>query len=241
MKKGWYTKSNYVHLWYHLLLKASHEPKEFWLNGKNCVLSAGQFVTGRKALSSETGIKESTVERILNCFTNEQQIEQQKNTANRLISILNWKEYQDSEHLIEQQKNSRRTTGGQRADTINNGNNDNNVISSVGDTHLLQIVSKEKKRFVKPTRDELSKYFSEIGVTNHELEAEKFIDKYDSTGWVLNRGVPMKDWKAAARTWKNYIKPFSSNGNSSSDKKQRGFNDDSIGKFQDFIDRAGTV
>lgn len=48
----------------------------------------------------------------------EQQIEQQKSSKNRLISIANWIDYQDSEQQIEQQLNNDRTTTEQRLNTL---------------------------------------------------------------------------------------------------------------------------
>jgi len=122
--KGWYKKSDFVHLWIHLLIKASHKGIEFMFNGDNVNLKAGQFITGRKKLSEETGINESKIERILNFFEkNEHQIEQQKTTKNRLISILNWDLYQVNEQQNEQQLNSKRTTNEQQVNTIKNVKN----------------------------------------------------------------------------------------------------------------------
>lgn len=120
--KGWYRKSQYVHLWVHLLTKANHKGKEFWMNGESVELEPGQFVTGRKALSAETGISESQVERILKVFEKERQIEQQTNNRNRCISILNWGQYQKPE----QQMDSHRTTTGQPQDTNKNEKNNKN-------------------------------------------------------------------------------------------------------------------
>ena len=54
----------------------------------------GQLLTGRKQLSAETGISQSTIERILKMLENEHQIGQQKTTKHRIITILNWRTYQ---------------------------------------------------------------------------------------------------------------------------------------------------
>ena len=125
--KGWYKKSDYLHLWIHILIKATHKGIEFMFNGKNLKLNPGQFVTGRKVLSMETGINENKIERILTFFEkNEQQIEQQKTNRNRLITILNWNQYQQSEQQIEQPVNNKRTTSEQQVNTYNNDNNYNN-------------------------------------------------------------------------------------------------------------------
>lgn len=55
-----------------------------------------------------------------------------------------------------------------------------------------------KKRFKKPTLEEISNYCSEI---NYELDAQQFYDYYESNGWKVGRN-PMKDWKATLRQWK---------------------------------------
>lgn len=120
-EKGWYKDSECVHLWIHLLLKATYTEREFMMNGKIIKLKPGQFVTGRKSLAEETGINESKVERILNMFKIEQQIEQQTNSRNRLITILSWDNFQKNE----QQTNSGRTTDEQRVNTYNKDNKDN--------------------------------------------------------------------------------------------------------------------
>ena len=118
LNKGFYKRSEYVHLWIHLLLRANHAETEFLFHGKTIKLKPGQFVTGRKVLSAETGIQETTIERILELLENDQQIGQQKTNRNRVITILNWGQYQKTDN--------QRTTSGQPADTNNNNNNDNN-------------------------------------------------------------------------------------------------------------------
>ena len=133
MDKGYYKKSEIVHLWVHILLKANHKPNEFYWNKENIKVGRGQFITGRKALSEETGINESSIERILKMLENEQQIEQQKTTKFRLITVKNWDYYQTSEtseQQNEQQVNNKRTTSEQQVNTNKNDNNvknDNNI------------------------------------------------------------------------------------------------------------------
>lgn len=118
--KAFYSKdSEKVHLWIHLLLTANWTDKEEMLGGKPILCKAGQFTTGRKQLSIATGINESKIERLLTYFEKiEQQIEQQKTSTNRLISILNWDKYQQTEQQIEQRVNNNRTTGEQRVNTL---------------------------------------------------------------------------------------------------------------------------
>ena len=107
-EKGWYKNSNKVHLWIELLLRASYSEREFMFNGENIMLAPGQLITGRKDLAESTGIHESSVERILTFFEkNEQQIEQQKTSRSRLITILYWEDYQEGEQQSEQPVNNK--------------------------------------------------------------------------------------------------------------------------------------
>lgn len=54
-----------------------------------------------------------------------------------------------------------------------------------------------KKSFVKPKLEEVASYCKERG---NYVDAEAFVDFYESNGWKVGRN-PMKDWKAAVRTW----------------------------------------
>lgn len=53
------------------------------------------------------------------------------------------------------------------------------------------------KRFTKPTLEEVRAYCQE---RKNGVNPEKFVDYYDSNGWKVGKN-PMKDWKAAVRTW----------------------------------------
>lgn len=55
------------------------------------------------------------------------------------------------------------------------------------------------KRFTPPTLDEAASYFRERGCPL-ESEVEKFMDFYESKGWMVGKNK-MKDWKAAIRNW----------------------------------------
>lgn len=71
-------------------------------------------------------------------------------------------------------------------------NIDNNIVLS-NDKSL----SKTNKRFVPPTYKEVFDYCFE---RNNNVDAQAFVDFYTSNGWKVGNN-PMKDWKAAVRTW----------------------------------------
>ena len=43
---------------------------------------------------------------------------------------------------------------------------------------------------------------------------EEFVDHYDSQGWLGGNGIPIRDWKAKARSWER--KPPAKRGSTGS-------------------------
>jgi hypothetical protein len=120
----------YCHLWDGLLLLAQHKPTTFIWNNHKQALNAGQILTGRRKLSKQFGLPESTIDRILKYFENEHQIEQQKTNKFRIITIKKWQKYQGEKKAGQangQQMNNKRTANEQQMDTYKNVKNDKNV------------------------------------------------------------------------------------------------------------------
>lgn len=70
-------------------------------------------------------------------------------------------------------------------------------------------ISRAASRFTPPSIGEVEAYCSERG---NSVNAERFIDYYTSNGWKVGKN-PMKDWRAAVRTWeKNDKKGGETNG-----------------------------
>jgi hypothetical protein len=73
---------------------------------------------------------------------------------------------------------------------------DNNTLinnTSINNTNKIY-----NKKFVKPTPKEVNDYAKEI---NFNLDGDYFCDWNEARGWLVSKN-PMKDWKAAIRTWK---------------------------------------
>lgn len=58
--------------------------------------------------------------------------------------------------------------------------------------------SPKRKVFKKPTVDEIRAYCAE---RHNSVDAEYFYDHYEANGWKIGGKSPMKDWRAAVRTW----------------------------------------
>lgn len=177
-----FKRSSYFHLWVALLLNANHKDNKMIWNGNLIVIKEGQLITGRKSLSEETGIPESTIEDILGYLETQQQIQQQKTTKYRLITILNWKDYQHSDI----KSNNKTTTKQQQADTNKNDNKDKNVKNIPNETssliveviHLFEIINPAIKRM--------------YGNSNQRKACQSLIDTYsfEKVKSVIEKTLP---------------------------------------------------
>jgi hypothetical protein len=74
------------------------------------------------------------------------------------------------------------------------------------------------RNFAAPTLDELKAFFAAMRIVLPsgnvcdraalELEAQKFFDHFESNGWLVGGKSPMRNWKAACRSWAAKIPYF---------------------------------
>jgi hypothetical protein len=73
----------------------------------------------------------------------------------------------------------------------------------------LPDTARTKKMFVKPSIEEIRAYCLE---RKNNVNADQWLAHYEAKGWLIGKS-PMKDWKAAVRTWEtNGINNGQSNG-----------------------------
>lgn len=96
--------------------------------------------------------------------------------------------------------NNNDITNGESVITKNNGE-DRKGEEERGEEIKKETIKEKKpsttRRFSKPSVDEVRAYCEE---RNNTVDAQHFVDYYESKGWVIGKS-PMKDWKAAVRTW----------------------------------------
>lgn len=118
-------------VWNYLLLNATHRKIDVIFSGERISLEPGQLIVSRKTIAEKFKISESKVQRILNLFESEQQIEQLTTPRKRLVAIRNWIKYQGSEQLNEQLVNNYRTTSEQLVNANKNEKNIKNVRKNI--------------------------------------------------------------------------------------------------------------
>ena len=124
--------SDKLKLWLMCLMKATHDEKKQVVGNQIIELKAGQFITGRTALSDDFNrdVKKDrrvdglTLFRWLSLFEKMEMLNIKKTNKYSLITVLNWDKYQGQRTSNEQQLNNKRTSDEQQ---LNTNKNDKNV------------------------------------------------------------------------------------------------------------------
>ena len=127
--------SDKLKLWLMCLMKATHDEKTQVVGNQIIELKAGQFITGRSALSDEFNrdVKKDrrvdglTLFRWLGLFEKMEMLNIKKTNKYSLITVLNWDKYQGQRTSNEQQLNNKRTSDEQQLNTNKNDKNVKNV------------------------------------------------------------------------------------------------------------------
>lgn len=172
--------------------------------------------------------------------------------ANNMIDIVddvllisNWSKYQNSEGLNKIRETNRlrqqRFREKQKQVLLETKDvNDDNVTVTLRNGFPLRdntsssLVSKSSisNSFKRPSLDEVTEYCNE---RNNDVDAENFINFYESKGWMIGKNK-MKSWKAAVRTWeKSSTKP------SGFKTKNQMINDEKDDQLKDIAKERGYV
>ena len=192
-EKGWYQKSQYVHLWVHILIKADHKEKEFPWNGEMMTTKKGQFITGRKKLNKETGIPATTIERILDFFEKDGQIGQQKNNKFRLITVLNYEEYQKVGQLAD----IKRTSNGHLTDTYKELKETKEQKESISMVAVAPDLTKKSNTLVEEMKPIIQEFINQGG---EETVCRKEANKFHSYWTEPNKSKTKLRWELE-KTW----------------------------------------
>ena len=79
----------------------------------------------------------------------------------------------------------------------NSSNHSSSSESNINNINNISQLTGGSTRFRPPTLEEVAAYCKERG---NRVDPDRFLAYYESNGWRVGRN-PMKDWKAAVRTW----------------------------------------
>lgn len=122
--------------------------------------------------------------------------------VNETITIPNWEKHQNIDGLdkIREQNKKRVARYRERQKQLQEPSNVTETQRNAIDKNRLDKNRKDIKHIrnqIPPTLQMLSEYIQENG---YNVDAEAFMDYYNSKGWMVGRNK-MKDWQASVRNW----------------------------------------
>ena len=211
----WYKNLNTCRLFFHMLLKANWKDGRF--EGKD--IPRGSFVSSINALSEETGLTQREVRTAISHLKMTGELTSKSFNRYSIFTIQNYCLYQmsdtqndrqstDNRQAIDRQATDKRHSNDIPTTAIEEVKNDSK--EEVKQENMEECITPplppsqgemeekpKRKRFIPPTLEEVQAYCLE---RNNGIDAQTFIDFYESKGWMIGKNK-MKDWKAAIRTW----------------------------------------
>ncbi len=217
--KGWiklYRKSMDNHMyfeepftrwqaWVDLLLLATRQPRQFRIRGNKVELNVGDVAMAQKRLAGRWQWGNKKVIRFLD------ELE-----ANEMIDIHHTSEAKEAAIKTATEHNttainiiSIRNYGNYQLDNTTDNTTDNTADNTTDNTTYKNVKNvkneKEKKENIKrkfspPSTADVEAYCRE---RRNAVDAVAFVAFYESKGWVVGKS-PMKDWRAAVRTWERH-------------------------------------
>ncbi len=184
--------SDYLSVWIYLLLNTTHKEYDTLFKGKRITLQKGQLLTGTISISQKLKINKDKVQRILKSFESDKQIEQQTSNRNRLISIINWNEYQEIDKQYDKQMINNCETDDKQVITNKNVKN----IKNDKNNNILAFEDKSSPVSAKANKHKYGTY-KNVLLKDKELQSLKGeYQNWEELITYLDEYIEMKGYKA---------------------------------------------
>jgi hypothetical protein len=172
----WFNKSEAVHLFIYLLLKANHKDGTW----QGIDINKGQFVTSYGKISSDTGISLQTVRTLLKKFENTNEINTQTTNKYTVVTICKYADYQSEETETNTQLTSKQQSTNKQLTTNKNDKKEKNNIEERKNAFALSL-NPFLEAYGKDMLNEFYLYWTEPNQKNTKLKFEL------ETTWSLER------------------------------------------------------
>lgn len=188
----------------YLLMTATSKPHKRIIAGVMTEAKPGEVITGRERLAEKLGLSVQQVRTALNLLKKLEIITITSTNKYSVISLVNWDAYQQERPAGQpavppagQPAPNQRLTTEQELKNIN-------ITPSLSSLRSERVSPKggdsevgAGRKFYPPTVAEVRAYCDAMG---YGVNPQSFVDFYESKGWKVGK-APMKDWRAAVRTW----------------------------------------
>jgi DNA-binding transcriptional MerR regulator len=190
----WFNKSEAVHLFLYMLLKANHKDNKWQGND----VKRGQFISSLGNISSATGITIQQIRTILKKLEKTNEIKVKSTSQFTIVTICKYECYQDeNEDTNKPITNNQQTTNKQSTTNKNEKNNKENIYREF--QHLFITEDEIKKLLEKNTINQIDNILNDIenykGNTKYKslyLTAVKWLQKNQPT----SEGISPEEIKA---------------------------------------------
>lgn len=182
-----------------LVLSASFDDGTVMIKGRTYSVKKGQFLVAQTTLQKRWKWSQNKVKRFLNLLKNERMVDIETDERTSIITICNYLDYQSGERTDERagERASGRTV--ERATDEQSNDIKRSKELQEGKEVKKKDNSQQADRFTPPTITQVDEYMQSI-CKGSFVEAEKFVDFYESKGWMVGKNK-MKSWQAAVRNW----------------------------------------
>jgi hypothetical protein len=189
--------------WIDLLMLAEWRDSKRLVGSDLVTIKRGQLIASvhylreRWAHKDDNGVQrkpsEHTILKFLSLLEADQMISRAKHPATRatMITIVNYDDYQQNSAAGCNEGSNDPCNDGCNDPCTEDKNNKNIKDNREGKS------GKSEKRFSPPSIEEVDSYIREKGYT---VDAERFVNFYESKGWYVGKNK-MKNWRAAVATW----------------------------------------
>jgi len=217
----WYKTPQMFHFFAHLIMKANHKHGRW--QGHD--IGRGQLITGRHALSKETGISPKSVRTCLERLKSTNEVAIKTTNKFSIITICNYDRYQSQEDAADQQTGqpvgqqgaSNGPATGQQAATNKNDKNDKNeeIIPVITwRTSFEEYQKQEKESFLALVQD--NSFIAELQKFHQTLDVRLSLEKSHVHFWGTEEGWAHKKKSKKTETinWRStYQKALSMRAN----------------------------
>lgn len=187
----WFKDANTLQVFIWLLLNANIEDHGF----QKIIVKRGQIATSYPTICAATGLSTQSVRTAISHLKSTGELTGKQYPKFTLFTIEKYEQYQDvptGTSTVNQQATNSQLTGNQQATNTNIRKKESKNVRKEEEKENIK-----RKSFVPPTVEEVAAYCRE---RQNRVDAEYFVDFYTAKGWKVGK-EPMKDWKAAVRTW----------------------------------------
>lgn len=181
----WFNKSEAVHLFLYMLIKANHKDAKWQGND----VKRGQFISSLGNISNATGISVQSIRTILKKLEKTNEIEVKSTNQFTIVTICKYECYQDENETTNKPLTNNQQTTNKRSTTNKNDKNENNNIAPEFSEFLAYALEKKPR------------------INQQDLRL-----KYDSwivNGWCTNKDGkfrPIVNWKSTLLNTLPFIK-----------------------------------